>query len=297
LNIDLGSSVLDIAIALAFVFFLLSLIVSAVREFVAGVLGLRGKTLAGGIEGMLGDATIAEKVMKHPLVRTDLRKGAKKERKPSYVSPRNFSIALKNVLKEVPKGDQAKDLRTQIEALSHEFLPNEDPPISSIEKWFNDSMERVSGWYKRRSQYWMAFIAVVIAVGLNASTIRIVERFESEPSLRDAVAKQAQQAVEKGDFKKAIEEETKKQPNAVEQIEGAGKQGGEAVENVNGLKLPLWWSSGNAPQGVSQWAISLLGWLITAIAISLGAPFWFDALGKLANLRMAGKNPEEKAAR
>jgi len=36
------------------------------------------------------------------------------------------------------------------------------------------------------------------------------------------------------------------------------------------------------------------GWLLTAVAASLGAPFWFDLLGKIINVRAAGKPPGEK---
>ena len=38
----------------------------------------------------------------------------------------------------------------------------------------------------------------------------------------------------------------------------------------------------------------LLGWLITALAATLGAPFWFDTLNRFISIRSAGKAPEEK---
>ena len=38
-----------------------------------------------------------------------------------------------------------------------------------------------------------------------------------------------------------------------------------------------------------------MGWLMTAFAVTLGAPFWFDLLGKIVALRAAG-NPPKKAA-
>jgi hypothetical protein len=40
----------------------------------------------------------------------------------------------------------------------------------------------------------------------------------------------------------------------------------------------------------------LLGFIITALMLSLGAPFWFDLLKKLVALRGAGVKPEEKKA-
>jgi hypothetical protein len=73
-NIDLGSPVFDIAIGLSFVFFLLSLIASALSEFWAGVFNLRAKNLKQGLEGMLGDKEAVEKLLGHELVRTELDK-------------------------------------------------------------------------------------------------------------------------------------------------------------------------------------------------------------------------------
>jgi hypothetical protein len=42
--------------------------------------------------------------------------------------------------------------------------------------------------------------------------------------------------------------------------------------------------------------MKIIGLLITTIAVSFGAPFWFELLNKLVNLRMAGRNPREAAA-
>jgi hypothetical protein len=43
---------------------------------------------------------------------------------------------------------------------------------------------------------------------------------------------------------------------------------------------------------VNGW--SWVGWLITALAITLGAPFWFDLLNRFMSIRAAGKNPDEE---
>jgi hypothetical protein len=37
-----------------------------------------------------------------------------------------------------------------------------------------------------------------------------------------------------------------------------------------------------------------VGWLLTILAVSMGAPFWFDILNKVMNVRYAGKSPDEK---
>jgi hypothetical protein len=38
-----------------------------------------------------------------------------------------------------------------------------------------------------------------------------------------------------------------------------------------------------------------VGWLLTILALTLGAPFWFDMLNKFINIRFAGKSPDEAA--
>jgi peptidoglycan hydrolase-like protein with peptidoglycan-binding domain len=40
-----------------------------------------------------------------------------------------------------------------------------------------------------------------------------------------------------------------------------------------------------------DWSLMLAGWLLLAVAATLGAPFWFDLLGRLIKLRAAGAKP------
>ncbi len=55
-------------------------------------------------------------------------------------------------------------------------------------------------------------------------------------------------------------------------------------------------NGGELSSGAKAWWVAkkIPGWLITALAISLGSPFWFDLLNRLINLRNAGKRPENK---
>jgi hypothetical protein len=79
---------------------------------------------------------------------------------------------------------------------------------------------------------------------------------------------------------------------AVKATETPGDQSGRTVQDaaseLDSLKLPIGWSSANDDIGWSD----LSGWLITFIAVSFGAPFWFDALSRLARLRTTGAKPE-----
>jgi hypothetical protein len=315
LNIDLGSPIIDIAVGLSFVFFLLSVIASAVSEFCAGVVNLRGKTLLKGIEGMVGDEKIAKEVFDHPLVRSNGKKDTKVglaaegqgslslcgriklERKPSYVSAENFARALLAI-----SGEQKPETKAEQDESSAAFLwkqlgalgvKGKERDLPKIEKWFDDSMERVSGWYKRWSQWLTIAIAIAVAIGLNANTLRIAERLDKEPATRAAVVASAEKTLEKeGETAEEKAEEKGGSPNPVAQIKDAGETFSKATGEVTALKLPFLWGDGNDP-GTMSWVDNALGWFLTIVAISLGAPFWFDTLNKLANLRLAGKKPEE----
>jgi hypothetical protein len=98
--------------------------------------------------------------------------------------------------------------------------------------------------------------------------------------------------------------------------DGEGKDvcfdGEKLQEKLFDLGLPIGWAGVDAaaidwskPKLVIQLASLpfaaikerpniVLGWLITALAASLGAQFWFDTLGKLLKMRSAGPTPDEK---
>lgn len=308
MSLNLGSPVLDVAFGLSFVFFLLSVISSAIGEGIAWGMKQRSKTLEKGLKGMFGDPDFGKEIYQHPLVQPDLRpKGAppertkilkreKKPQRPSYVSPRNFALALTQRLKEaggfvgkemkygaeavdqIDAGIKALDpkLREQVEPLWHEAEKDLDKFRRGAEKWFDDAMDRVSGWYKRWSQWVTIGVAIAVAVLLNASALRVADRLYNDEAVRTSLVSGAEGAVQGGSTPKATAKETEKALGELEQT-----------------NLPIFWAEDNLPWNSWQdLGESIVGCLVTAVAISLGAPFWFDALGKVSRLRTAGKKPE-----
>jgi hypothetical protein len=284
MSLDLGSPAIEIAIALAFVFFLLSLIASAITEAAAALFKFRSRNLKKGLQGMLGDEEVAGRLFGHPLVRTDLRPGERRD--PSYISPRNFALAF---LDTVDVSKVGESLARQLTALSRSkrvALPD----VPALERWFDESMDRISGLYRRKAQRWTFVIAAILAVGLNVSTLRMAQQLSAEPSVRAAIVAKAEAAAKE-------EGKVGQESDAADELKEAGKAMETAVDKLADLKLPIFWAGENVPQW--SWAgigSALVGWLITALAVSLGAPFWFDALNKLSNLRLTGKKPGEKAA-
>ncbi len=160
---------------------------------------------------------------------------------------------------------------------------------TELENWFDNSMDRLSGAYKRKTQLITFLIALLVSVALNVDTIRIAEALWSQPSLTATLAKVTDQS---------------KMPTADEALRSL-------EEN-----LPVGWpakfliktdASGNRQRenGRVQYGdfhfgafvAAMAGWLITAIAALFGAPFWFDALQKVTRLKGAAASPDEKKAK
>jgi hypothetical protein len=136
-----------------------------------------------------------------------------------------------------------------------------------VEHAFDDSMERASGWYKRKVQVVVLILAAVVAIGGNVDSVQVAQRLWKDAPVRAAVAAKA---VDQADSQKVA----------------------NAVDGVEQLKLPLGWDK--PPERIGEIAPRIPGWLITIAALSLGAPFWFDLLSRLVRLRGSGAKPRER---
>ncbi|NET37089.1 MAG: hypothetical protein F6K19_34540 [Cyanothece sp. SIO1E1] len=151
---------------------------------------------------------------------------------------------------------------------------------SEVETWFNDSMDRASGVYKRNSRGIALLIGFLIAVTINADTLHIVHRLSTDPALRTTII-QATDQVTAGD------------PATFEQDLETMRQ--VAQENLEQLPLPIGHSQVILQQQAAAevgWQFPVpkryLGWLLTGIAISMGASFWFDLLSRVMKVRGTG---------
>jgi hypothetical protein len=289
--LDLGTPIFEVALGLAFIFFLFSLVISSAVEGIASIFQVRETNLERGVERMLGDPSLAKEVLDNSLVKVDV---TSEKRKPAYVSSRNFGLALTQILRRKGRGSAGKagngkkamkelargvggyadgtPVREQLDGMLEEAQGSVAGFRTAAERWFDDGMDRVSGWYRSWSQIWTCVLALVIAVALNVDTIRIAERLGDNTALRATVVKQAE--------KTAAEEE--------EEPKEVGENTEDALGQIKALNLPILWGEDNDNVTVN----TAIGWLITFLALSLGAPFWFDALSKLAHLKTTGKKPE-----
>ncbi|HEX8693619.1 MAG TPA: hypothetical protein VF746_14445 [Longimicrobium sp.] len=430
-----GLEFLEIVIGLMFVYLLLSLLATALNEYVAALLNLRGKELARGLGRLLDDiddddavkkaldgigagagaaaATLTEQFYNHRLIRPLatrrgwLFRGKNTPRLPSYIPARTFAMALLDVLgyDKPAADDPAPSAGTQQDAVVKimKILKNESPvdvaelkgllaainvpdPLKaqllaaltgaqnrlqhlhdSVEVWFNNAMDRVSGAYKRTVQGWLFALGLLIASCSNADTIDMWRRLAANDELRKAMAQRAAQLLPtlEPQVRRPAPADTMPadttQPDttgvdttgevapppltdttppdtaapdttapdttapdtAGKDTTGADTTAGPMTpadsawqrfkvtkSQLDSMELTLGWTreqarnaglwrvGADAPDWFpfDRWGfwLKLLGVLLTAIAISLGAPFWFDLLNKVISIRAAGRSPEEK---
>lgn len=340
-----GLQTLDVAIGLIFIFLLLSLVVTAANELIAAWLKRRSSTMWRGVVQLLGGEEPATEVYSHPLVSgindaAWLKKYREKlpfKKRPSYIPSRSFALALldtlapaketaaasasglRAALNEKSKEEEYKHLAKSLIVLLDDAGNDIEKFKGNIEAWFDASMERVTGWYKRRTQWIVLLLAVIVAVWMNADTLVIANTLWRDPSIRSALVAQAQQFAEeqRKEMEKAEAEKPQSGPPppperlpyeaAEAEYETAQEKFEESKSRLESLAIPLGWRENEKesedrrerlPRNGAEWGRAVrhhfLGWLLTALAISLGAPFWFDMLNKVISIRAAGKKPGEK---
>jgi hypothetical protein len=175
---------------------------------------------------------------------------------------------------------------------------------TSIATWFDDSMERLSGAYKRQLKWISMLVGLIVSIAFNADSFNVAVTLWSDQDRRASIVAIATQ-VSQEPF-----------PRVPEGIDGAKL--GEAFRKTEDTlrSLPIGWNcSGTSAAGTSSaeqksmrldsWACAkknltaltptqVLGWIFTATAFTLGAPFWFDLLQKFVNVRGAGGRPKRE---
>jgi hypothetical protein len=318
-----GLQILDIALGLIFVYLLLALICTTASELLAGLLNRRSRNLFIGIRGLLEDEAVRLKnpqalhdpkgkglvdlFYTHPLIKAlhGRRMWGEGRSKPSYIPSRTFALALLDIIGPAnpDKGRNIDDIRAAIKELTDDsdirrtlliLLDESKSELGklqeSVEAWFNNAMDRASGWYKRRTQAIVFVIAVVLTSAVNADTIQIAKTLANDAALREALVAQAQ--------------EFAKNPPQASQGAGGQSQGASAAgaaqspaeiikENavtLQNLGLKLGWQ--DESQARINWVNKIFGLLLTALAVSMGAPFWFDTLNRIIAVRATGKPPK-----
>lgn len=272
----LGSTVLEVAIGLTFCFGTVALIVTTLQEALASLFRLRANTLLAGVKSMLNDPQfdgLARAVYAHPLVNPHTDGSAMDERslrtKPSYIEPAHFAIALVDSLWKTP-GDFMQ-LRSAIEAISDPQLRTAMLGMVSrardlqqfqdmLAGWFDNAMARMSGAYKRSQLLISLLLSLLLAIMFNIDSIHLFRILWQQPAL----------AAHLKDVPTALD------PAVIDAL----------------MALPIGWTR-FPPVLNADFALQVVGWLITATTTLFGAPFWFDLMQRVVRMRATGAKPEE----
>jgi hypothetical protein len=159
-----------------------------------------------------------------------------------------------------------------------------------IEKWFNDTMDRTSGWYKRRSQACLLIIGMILAFACNLNTIAVARWLWHDDASRQAAITAASTYVQQHPVEKDKDPNTKAPP-----LSDAAASGANIVAadyQISALHYPVGWYGVLRTDISVYWILSyVFGALITALAISMGSTFWFDAVQNLLKIRGTGPKP------
>ena len=353
-----GAEILEVAIGIIFVFFLVSVLCSAVREGIESLLKTRSAYLEHGIRELLHDRDgtgLATSLYNHPLIYglylhdyeprpTIADRGGKRpwwrvwsrSRRPpvlargsglpTYIPSRSFALALMDMAARgrrtdaLSGGPDAPPL--SLDSIRQNVANLQNPAIQrvllaaidagqndlnrvvkNVEDWYDSGMDRVSGWYKRSSQWVIFFVGIAVAVLMNINAIALADYLYRNDVAREALVARAE----------AVTLDTTRVARSalVTSAARADTAGGDtttvtayqaAMEELDALKLPIGWGRSDAwhPDDASGgriflfWFLAVLGWIATGIAATMGAPFWFDVLNKVMVIRSTVK-PHEKS--
>ena len=200
---------------------------------------------------------------------------------------------LRRQVERLPDGG----LRSRLIDMIAESQSGLDRAQQSIERWFDDAMDRASGIYKRRIQWWLLVIAAAVTLFVGADTFRLYDSLATNPGLRTALVAQAEQATRSGGMDVPPTPGTPTAGTSEETVPPPGAR--EIFDQLGQTSLPLGYSDrpgiGGDSSSMGEWirwvAYKIPGLLVTMFAIALGAPFWFDILNRVSNVRASGRLP------
>jgi hypothetical protein len=277
------SNILSVAIGLMLLYYVLSLIVSYITTAISRYTQMRAKDLNFVLHQRFEDPTTFDKFMNHPLIKNLQPMQVKMMGKTvwegeveSIPVPTFANVLLDILAPQTREEDKLEYVRDAVQALPAGDLKESlscmiDATVTDIQEarekvgeWYDDVMRNVSWLYKQHARRIAIIVALVVAVALDADSIAVANRLWAEPTLRAAVVVKTEEYVN-----------TAPDPEQADIV--------SYVAELEELELPILWSA-PVPQAPPDWALKLLGWIITWIAIAQGSSFWYDMLKRVKSV-------------
>jgi hypothetical protein len=315
-----------------------------------------------------------QRFFKHPSVKSLTNGGL--NNKPSYISPSNFSKCIIDAIKiddpdlsilaRIEIGLQDPNIGPQTKAQIQSLLDEANNDLTKfrilLEEWYNDTMERATGWYKRSTQLILIALGFVLAISFNVDTLQIIRKLSVDKDAREQLVKMASDFSNNNgpliegvrnqktivtdssvkilnarldslqQIRMSLKEDTAKSqsilsstwniPDSIqfykkqqEKVHKDSIQLAYTLDSIGVVYLivhksldsktlkkilskkskntflqisPLWYKLRYVFSAEHFW-----GYFLTVLALSLGAPFWFDLLNKLVKLRSSKAIPTD----
>ncbi len=240
----------------------------------------------------------------------DLMVKAAQKTDPTLATPTSTT----QTLTAIRQGLQHASLRDVKELIEPILAKSDNFKVfkAELHNWYNGYMEQVSGWYKRFAQGMIWVVSVVVTLAFNVDTIHLTNRLFNDSGLREQLVTQAVKATQKGNspiltdaaFMSYLRDTHSPVIDTAGHVNGVLSASDTLVvqsayvqfaqSRIEDLQLPVSWKQirGGLDLQPGQTGVSaFLGWILTAAALSFGAPFWFELLLKLVNIRNTARRP------
>lgn len=312
-------ALLQIIAGLIFILLLFTLLASAIQELIANYISLRGVMLMKTIQHILGPqlkvkgnevyqqfiSSLAFKQMCRPSSHSLYGKvldwieekmrmllgygsiGSAVEGPPSYISAENFAEVLKTIkwspetLESLPEGP----LRDYVANLLQKGETEIKAKMEALKRWYDEVMNATTTWYRRQAQFILVFIGLALAGSFNIDLVRITKTLSENETLRIQLYNDMEKwMAERADtyfdengqlIKGALVQQNEKNIIIVDPSLKSDLRSFALTEIVGQKPVVEHWY---------DWFGIIGSWLLTAIFISFGAPFWFDLLRKLVRV-------------
>ena len=307
----LDSPIIDIVIGLSFLYFLLGLITSSLNELIQTKLNTRSEELHKAIMNFLDRDwdLLGEKITKSPYVRSISKSP---DKFPSYIPSSSFAQSVIDIIKGAEDLPQTiPEIRKKIK--QNEFIKGDaetwllgllDQSFEKVQNFYgklehsyDEAMDRVSEWYGKKAKKTILILGAVISILLNIDTINITKTLWQNKEMAKVLSAMASNSMEHVEKTQKGFEIKNTDGELLYSLKNKPTDNiSNVVTEIGSMKIPLGWSADNftfikGPNWIWRLLSMGAGWFITTMAIFLGAPFWFDLLSKIVNLRGSGNKP------
>ncbi len=321
------STLSGIIITLIFIYWVLSLVTSEIQEIIASFFNLRGKNFRQSLMYILGEnqnqnhLPITEKLYER-FFNFFLNKSTDKTK----ISSEKFAHALIKILKEILNYQNNKEnpsakftVEEILDDINNSVLPEKlklelsliiektkkrlettqiefNSLTQEIEEWFDESMKYASQRYKEKSKLISFILGFILVIVFNVDTINIIDNLSKSEILVSTVSQSAIEVVQ-SNLDKSSCSEIESEENLDNCIHNIQSQINLALNGID--NLPIGWNLSDPfseqlnPFNITNLIQIIIGWLISTLAISMGAPFWFDIITNIINFKKEMKQKEK----